>query len=121
LGLFKKILGCFGLFWIVSVCDKTDLFVLVVSIYVRNTKTNQNFFVFGFTKQTETNRNKRETDLVSVCFGSNEIYFYLFRGHPNSSSSARGLTLIGVLLTLAGREGQWQCCESGMFIPDSGS
>jgi hypothetical protein len=30
---------------------------------------------------------------------------------------ARGLTLFGVLLTLAGREGQ--CCGSGMFIPDS--
>ncbi len=29
-----------------------------------------------------TNRNKRETDLVSVCFGSNRIFFFSFQGHP---------------------------------------
>ncbi len=36
----------------------------------------------------ETNRNKRETDLVSVCFGSNRNLFFLFRGHPRSSVSS---------------------------------
>jgi len=29
------------------------------------------------------NRNKRETDPVSVIFGSKPIFFYLFRGHPS--------------------------------------
>jgi hypothetical protein len=33
-----------GLFRFVSVCYETDLFVSVVSIYVRNTETNRNFF-----------------------------------------------------------------------------
>jgi len=39
-------------------------------------KQTENFF-FGF---HETNRNKRETDLVSVCFGSNRnFYFFISR------------------------------------------
>ncbi len=46
-------------------------------------KTNRIFFVFGFTKQTETQpkqilfrfvRNTTETDLVSVCFGSSRNF-----------------------------------------------
>ena len=63
----EHILVFFRKFWIVSVGFETDLFVSVVSIKVQNTETNRNFF-FWF---HETNRNKRETDLVSVCFGSN--------------------------------------------------
>jgi hypothetical protein len=35
------------------------------------------FFVFCFTKQTERNRNKRETDLVSVCFSSNRNLIFV--------------------------------------------
>ncbi len=58
---------------IVSVCYETDLFVSVVSIKIRNTETNRNIlFLFH-----ETNRNKRETDLVSVCFASNRKYFFV--------------------------------------------
>jgi hypothetical protein len=33
----------------------------------------------------ETNRNTTETDLVSVCFGSNRNIFFLLRGHPTSA------------------------------------
>ncbi len=50
------------MFRFVSVCFETVLFVSVVSIYVRNTET------------TQTNRNTTETDLVSVCFGSNRNF-----------------------------------------------
>ncbi len=59
---------------LVTVRFETILFVSVVSIQVRNTETNRKFF-FWF---HETNRNKRETDLVSVCFGSNRIFFFHF-------------------------------------------
>jgi hypothetical protein len=51
-------------------------------------KQTENFF-FWF---HETNRNKRETDLVSVCFGSNGKFFFfhfedtLGETHPVSSS-----------------------------------
>jgi hypothetical protein len=66
----------FRLFLIVSVRFETVLFVSVVSIKVRNTETNRKIF-FWF---HETNRNKRETDLVSVCFGSNrKILFFVSR------------------------------------------
>ena len=53
------------------------------------------FRLFRYTsetpKQTETklsmvskmNRNKHETDLVSVIFGLNRNFFYSFRGHPS--------------------------------------
>ena len=37
----------------------------------------KNFFWFH-----ETNRNKRETDLVSVCFGSNRNYFFFISRTP---------------------------------------
>ncbi len=66
-----------GLFRFVSVWFKTVLFVLVVSIKVRNTETYRNCSSWFH----ETNRNTAETDLVSVCFNSNRIFFS-FRGHP---------------------------------------
>jgi hypothetical protein len=46
-------------------------------------QTEKNLFWFH-----ETNRNKRETDLVSVCFGSNRNIFFSFRGHPRTHSLA---------------------------------
>ena len=70
-------------FWIVSVPFETALFVSVVSIKVRNTEINRNFFL-GF---HETNRNKRETDLVSVCFGSNRNLFLFVSRTPYSQVS----------------------------------
>jgi hypothetical protein len=42
------------------------------------------FFVFGFTKQTETNAKQILFRFVSV---GTEIYFCLFRGHPNANLS----------------------------------
>jgi len=33
---------------------------------------------------SKMNRNKHETDLVSVIFGLNRNFFYSFRGHPSS-------------------------------------
>ncbi len=81
--LKESIFGYFsdnlGLFRFVSVCYETVLFVSVVSIWVRNTKTNRNIF-FGFTKQTETNAKQILCRFVSV---RTEIYFCLFRGHPS--------------------------------------
>jgi hypothetical protein len=71
-----KLLGIFRKFRLVSVRFETVLFVSVVSIKVRNTETNRkkNFWFH------KTNRNKRETDLVSVCFGSNrKILFFISR------------------------------------------
>ncbi len=68
----------FRKFRVVSVCYETDLFVSVVRF---ETPKQTAFFSFCF---HETNRNKRETDLVSVCFGSNRNYFCLFRGHPTN-------------------------------------
>ena len=64
---------------VVSVCYETVLFVSVVSISVRNTKTNRFFLTFGLTKQTETNAKQILFRFVSV---RTEIYFYLFLGHP---------------------------------------
>ncbi len=61
---------CFGLVRNSSVC----LGCFDIGSKHRN---KPNFFVFGFTK---TNRNKRETDLVSVCFGSNQnLYLFVSR------------------------------------------
>ncbi len=74
----EHILVFFRKFLIVSVRLETVLFVSVVSIKVRNTETNRNFF-FWF---QETNRNKRETDLVLVCFGSNWKYFFSISRTP---------------------------------------
>jgi hypothetical protein len=49
--------------------------------YRFETPKQTEIFCFWF---NETNRNKRETNLVSVCFGSNRNLFFLFRGHPSS-------------------------------------
>jgi hypothetical protein len=76
----EHILVFFRKFWIVSVRFETVAFVSVVSIKDRNTKTNRKIFFFGFTKQTETNAKQILFRFVSV---RTEIYFCLFRGHPN--------------------------------------
>jgi hypothetical protein len=55
-----------GLFRYVFVCFETVLFVTIVSIKVRNTEKNQNFFVFGFTNQTETQSKQILFQSVSV-------------------------------------------------------
>jgi hypothetical protein len=59
------------------------------------------FFYLGFTKQTET-------DLVSVCFGSNLIFFCLFRGHPIPEDGACGSAPLSVHVhgTSGSRSGQ---------------
>ncbi len=94
----EHILVFFRKFWIVSVRFETVLFVLVVSIKVRNTEINRNFF-FGF---HETNRNKRETDLVSVCFGSNRNLFLFvsrtpYSGDIPSRGASTSLKVVGVI------------------------
>jgi hypothetical protein len=62
---------------------ETDLFVSVVSIWIRNTETNRNkpkkYFI-GFAKQTEKEPKQDEFRFVSV---RTEIFFVLFRGHPS--------------------------------------
>ncbi len=69
----------FRKFRVVSVCYETFRFVSVVSIQVRKTKNKPKLFVFGFTKQTETNAKQILFRFVSV---RTENYFCLFRGHP---------------------------------------
>jgi hypothetical protein len=66
----EHVLVFFRKFRVVSVCF--GLFVSVLSILVQNTKTSRNkpkFFVFGFTKLTETK--------------PKQILFRLFRFEPN--------------------------------------
>jgi hypothetical protein len=78
----ESIYGCFsenlGLFRFVT--KQFCLFRLFR--YRFKTPKQTKIFNFWFHK---TNRNKRETDLVSVCFGSNQVYFCLFRGHPTGA------------------------------------
>jgi hypothetical protein len=71
----------FGLFRFVSVCYETVLFVSVVSNFDIGSKhrNKPKLFVFWF---HETNRNKCETDLVSVCFGSNRKLFLFVSRTP---------------------------------------
>ncbi len=64
-----------GLFRFVSVCYETDLFVLVVSIRVRNTETNRNFFFLVSRNKPKQTRNRScfglfrfEPKLIFVCF-----------------------------------------------------
>jgi hypothetical protein len=66
LGLFRFVTKQFGLFWLFR-CSKH-----------RNKPT---FLVFWF---HETKRNKPETDLVSVCFGSNRNLFLIVSRTPYS-------------------------------------
>ncbi len=70
-----KVLNEGGLFRLVS--KQFCLFRLFRYRFETPKQTEKFFFWFH-----ETNRNKRETDLVSVCFGSNRNFFFSFRGHP---------------------------------------
>ncbi len=71
-GNFSKNLG---LFWFVLVCYETDLFVLIVSIEVRNTETNRNFFFLVSRNKPKQTRNRScfglfrfEPKIIFVCF-----------------------------------------------------
>ncbi len=64
----REHIGYFRKFWVVSVCYKTVLFVLVVSIYDRNTETNRNFLFLVSQNKPKHNQNRS-------CFG-------LFRFRP---------------------------------------
>jgi hypothetical protein len=64
------------LFWFVS----KQFFLFQLFQYRFQTLKQTEAFCFWF---HETNRNTTETDLVSVCFGSNRNFFCLFRGHPS--------------------------------------
>ncbi len=99
LGLFRFVTKQFCLFWLFRYRFETP----------KQTET----FCFWF---HETNRNKRETDLVSVCFGSNRNLFLFVSRTPYShlflSSPWRPL-----LLTWMFSCSLKQCCGSGMFVP----
>ncbi len=65
----------FRKFRVVSVCYEKDLFVSVVSIKVRNTKTNRNFFFLVSRNKPKQTRNiscfglfRFEPKFISVCF-----------------------------------------------------
>ncbi len=75
LGLFRFFSVCFGLLRKSSVCFGC----FDIGSKHRN---KPKFFVFGFTKQTETNAKQILFRFVSV---RTEIYFCLFRGHPTSN------------------------------------
>ncbi len=87
--LKESIFGLFlenvGLFPFVSVCCETVLFVSKQFCLFRlfryrfETPKQTERFSFWF---HETNRNKRETDLVSVCFGSNRNLFWFVSRTP---------------------------------------
>jgi hypothetical protein len=72
---FRVVSVCFGLFRNSSVCFNC----FDIGLKHRNKPKQTKTFSFWFNK---TNRNKPETDLVSVCFGSNRNFFCLFLGHP---------------------------------------
>jgi hypothetical protein len=76
--IFGYFLENLGLFRLVSVSYETFCLFRLFRYRFEATKQTK---TFGFWFH-ETNRNKNETGLVSVCFGSTEIYFCLFRGHP---------------------------------------
>jgi hypothetical protein len=68
--------------YLFSVCFETDLFVSVVSIWIRNTETNRNKpkkECISFAKQTENQPKQVEFRFVSV---RTENFVCLFRGHP---------------------------------------
>ncbi len=73
--IFLNIQGCFGLFRFVT--KQFCLFRLFR--YRFETPKQTEIFSFWF---HETNRNKRETDLVSVCFGSNRNKFLFVSRTP---------------------------------------
>ncbi len=64
-GLFRFVSKQFCLFWLFR--------------YRFETPKQTEIFFFWF---HETNRNKRETDLVSVCFGSNRNFFFFISRTP---------------------------------------
>ncbi len=68
------------LFRFVSVCYETDLFFFGCFDIGSKHWNKLKFFLFGFTKQTETNAKQILFRFVSV---RTKIYFCLFRGHPN--------------------------------------
>jgi hypothetical protein len=81
----EHILVFFRKFWVVLVCFETVLFVLVISIQVRNTETSRNkpkFFVFGYTKQTKTQQKQILFRFVTV---RTEIFLGLFSEHPSAT------------------------------------
>ncbi len=92
--LKESIFGYFsenlGMFRFVSVCYETVLFVSLFW-YRFETPKQTEIFCFWF---HETNWNKRETDLVSVCFGSNRNLFCLFRGHPTWNTLQLSVSLL---------------------------
>jgi hypothetical protein len=67
-------------FRVVLVCYLKQFFLFRLFRYRFETPKQTEMFSFWF---HETNRNKPETVLVSVCFGSNRNIFCLFRGHPS--------------------------------------
>ncbi len=69
-GKFRVVSVCFGLFWFVS--KQFCLFCFDIGSKHRNKPT---FFFWCH----ETNRNTTDTDLVSVCFGSNRNFFSCFQ------------------------------------------
>ena len=74
-GLFRFVSVCFGLLRNRSVCFGC----FDIGSKHRN---KPKFFLFGFTKQTETNAKQILFRIVSV---RTEIYFCLFRGHPSAN------------------------------------
>ena len=77
-GFLQKIYDCFGLLRNRSVCFGC--------FYLGSKHRNKpNIFLFGFTKQTETNAKQILFRFVSV---RTEIYFCLFRGHPTREYSS---------------------------------
>jgi hypothetical protein len=79
-GKFRVVLICFGLLRNSSVCFGC----FGIGSKHRN---KPNFFVFGFTKQTETNAKQILFRFASV---RTENYFCLFRGHPSCNVPRRG-------------------------------
>ncbi len=69
---FRVVLVCFGLLRNSSFC--------LGCFDINRTNKHKNFFVFDFTKQTETNPKQILIRFVSV---QTEIYFCFFRGHPS--------------------------------------
>jgi hypothetical protein len=100
LGLFRVVSVCFGLLRNRSVCFGC----FDIGSKHRN---KPNFFVFGFTKQTETNAKPILFRFVSV---RTEIYFCLFRGtlsqaHPQIAFSLKCIPA----------EGNFFCLQSNHF------
>ncbi len=65
-----------NVFWFVSLCFDKVLFVLIVSILVRNTKTNWKKMFFGFAKQTE--KQPKQIEFWFVLVRTENFFFYCF-------------------------------------------